>query len=130
MNKRGWRLLVGVLFIATVVYLLRPAGRLGFSTDSLKYIGNSDEETVELKTNEETVQLNNFSEGDEEDMIITNNNNGSESQSEVSTEIKSEKMAFITFLCDDVMVNIYIYMNEKAYTVYLYKTLRVKLLRY
>jgi hypothetical protein len=117
MNKRGWRLLAGVLFIAAVVYLLRPTGSLGFNTDSLKHIGNSDEETVELKTNEETVQLNNFSEGDEEDMIITNNNNGSDSQSEVSTEIKSEKMAFITFLCDDVMVNIYIYERKVIYII-------------
>lgn len=73
MNKRSWKLLVGLLSITLLVYLFQS------TTFSIK----------DLTTNTSTKHDETILSSDKELDIVQNTD---------------EKMAYVTFLCDDIMV--------------------------
>lgn len=73
MNKRSWKLLVGLLFITLLVYLFQS------TTFSIK----------DLSTNTFTKHDETILSSDNELDIVQDTN---------------ERMAYVTFLCDDIMV--------------------------
>lgn len=85
-NKRTWRLLIGLLFTTLLVYVFKTSSPFTFSFDNRR---NKAYDELALSD----INLDDVLQPQQNDQVIT-----------VNKEDTSDKKAFITFLCDDIMV--------------------------